>query len=369
MKCSQVTHHVFCRFYFQNTADEDYHILKDNTPLEELDYPYLTISQGDKVIEYQGILYSRMAPTKDSYVLIEAGKTITSPVVDLTSSYKFDSDGIYTIEYTKLFVYISDAEMSMIDDDKNLPQAMGYDDLVASTEIELRDTYYLKPTKYEVQMANMEFKRNTSLGDDQIVHISSNCRGFVLDNVPEKNSKQLQDDIEKVYDELCKAIPVAVADAQQNFRKKPYTDFFGDANKGWVINVLHKVQEGLKDTEKNLFLELKFVLRAEDCGLTTFAYVFTNREDRTVYFCWLFEIAYNFLSKGDLYNNYDSKFQCMAHEFTHLFAKTKDHRYGYYKCTSFLISSSKATNNADSYGYYVQDVYDKAACWGHSCDI
>ena len=180
MKCSQVTHHVFCRFYFQNTADEDYHILKDNTPLEELDYPYLTISQGDKVIEYQGILYSRMAPTKDSYVLIEAGKTITSPVVDLTSSYKFDSDGIYTIEYTKLFVYISDAEMSMIDDDKNLPQAMGYDDLVASTEIELRDTYYLKPTKYEVQMANMEFKRNTSLGDDQIVHISSNCRGYMF---------------------------------------------------------------------------------------------------------------------------------------------------------------------------------------------
>ena len=115
---------------------------------------------------------------------------------------------------------------------------------------------------------------------------------------------------------------------------------------------------------------MKFVLRAEDCGLTTFAYVFTNRDQiETVYFCWLFEIAYNFLSKGDLYNNYDSKFQCMAHELTHLFAKTKDHRYGYYKCTSFLISSSKATNNADSYGYYVQDVYDKAACWGHSCDI
>ena len=44
-----------------------------------------------------------MAPTKDSYVLIEAGKTITSPVLDLTSSYKFDSDGIYTIEYTKPF--------------------------------------------------------------------------------------------------------------------------------------------------------------------------------------------------------------------------------------------------------------------------
>ena len=110
-----------------------------------------------------------MAPTKDSYVLIEAGKTITSPVLDLTSSYKFDSDGIYTIEYTKPFAYISDAEMSMIDDDKNLPQETGYDDLVASTEIELRDTYYLKPTDYEVEMANKEFKRKTSLDDDQTV--------------------------------------------------------------------------------------------------------------------------------------------------------------------------------------------------------
>ena len=57
----------------------------------------------------------------------------------------------------------------MIDDDKNLPQETGYDDLVASTEIELRDTYYLKPTDYEVEMANKEFKRKTSLDDDQTV--------------------------------------------------------------------------------------------------------------------------------------------------------------------------------------------------------
>ena len=241
---------VFCRFYFQNTADEDYYILEDKTPLEGLDYPYLAISQGDKVIEYRGIHVSRMAPTKDSYVLIEAGKTITSPVVDLTSSYKFYSDGIYTIKYIKPFVYISDAEMSMIDDDKNLPQATGYDDLVASTEIELRNTYYLKPTNYEDRMANSEFKRKTSLDDDQTVYVSDGCCGieFVnLDQLPTASRTQMRTDVTELHNALCKdGYPRAVDDAELNSDKAPYKSFFGSASNKVVLKVLNDVKGALR---------------------------------------------------------------------------------------------------------------------------
>ena len=119
MKCSQVTRQVYCRFYFQNTADEDYYILRDNTPLEgkEMLYPYLTISQGHNVIEYVGVYMNRLPATKRSLIKIEAGKTITSPVVDVTSSYHFNNDGEYTIEYTKPFLYLPNMEVSMMDED------------------------------------------------------------------------------------------------------------------------------------------------------------------------------------------------------------------------------------------------------------
>ena len=48
----------------------------------------------------------------------------------------------------------------------------------------------------------------------------------------------------------------------------------------------------------------------------------------------------------------------MAHEYTHSFSNTEDHKYGYHGCRSIFFSTDKAVDNADSYGYYVQDVYD-----------
>ena len=300
MKCSQVTHQVFCRFYFQNTADEDYYILEDSTPLEGLDYPYLTISQGHKVIKYQGIHVSRMAPTKDSYVLIEAGKTITSPVLDLTSSYKFDSDGTYTIEYTKPFVYISDAEMSMIDDDKNLPQATDYDDLVASTKIELRDTYYLKPTNYEVQTANNEFEEKTSLGDDT-VYVSDGCRYAFLKNTDAiaptsgESAYFIERDVRELHTTLCLVgYPLAITDATSNSKKAPYTTFFGSGSNTVVLNVLNKVTNGLQKNQKTS--PIKYYFKGPNCKKSYYAY--TSFGIDKISFCQRFEDAPKFISRG-----------------------------------------------------------------------
>ena len=369
MKCSQVTRQVFCRFYFQNTADEDYYILRPTSPLEGLRYPYLTISQGDKVIEYRGIHVSRMAPTKDSYVLIEAGKTITSPVVDLTSSYKFDSDGTYTIEYTKPFVYISVAEMSMIDDDKNLPQATGYDDLVASTKIELRDAYYLKPTDYEVEMANWEFKRKTSLDNDQTVYISVSCMpiNFVNPTVLGNNAEQMKSDIRELHKKLCEtAYPNAITDATSNSKKAPYTSFFGsNANKEKVINVLTEVKDGLQNNKIIMYYSFRGPKceSEEDIAYSYYAKIPVGTQ-HVIYFCLKFETLSKYMIHGQyLYNTYSSKFKTMAHEYTHVFANTEDFLYGYHSC-KYWINAQDAVNNADSYAYYVQDVDEARAGTG-----
>ena len=186
MKCSQVTRQVYCRFYFQNTADEDYYILRDNTPLEgkEMLYPYLTISQGHNVIEYVGVYMNRLPATKCSLIKIEAGKTITSPVVDVTSSYHFNNDGEYTIEYTKPFLYLPNMEVSMMDED-TIIQGPSHDDLVASTVIYLTDTYNFKPTKLQMQRAKQKFNRETSVQDEP-VDITANCMIFSGDTTDRK---------------------------------------------------------------------------------------------------------------------------------------------------------------------------------------
>ena len=298
-----------------------------------------------------------MAPTKDSYVLIEAGKTITSPVLDLTSSYKFDSDGIYTIEYTKPFVYISDAEMSMIDDDKNLPQATGYDDLVASTEIELRDTYYLKPTNYEVEMANKKFKEKTSL-DDQIVYVSDGCCGFGYENMdgpPEVVTKQLIADIPEINTKLCDiGLPNAINDATTNSDQAPYKTYFGSQSNSDPLRVLNDVATAIHTETK----VIDYSFRGPDCKKKDYAYV-TSDTDK-VYLCEKFETSPKYIEKKKFkLTNYDTKFQTLAYEYTHLFANTADNGYGHLLCTT-VLSKSKAVNNADSFGYYIQDLSDEA---------
>ena len=76
MACNKALSTVACSFQFTNIADEDLYLLKRNTPLEEGFYsPFLTLSTEGRPVEYKGILASRIAPTKDEFVLLKAGET------------------------------------------------------------------------------------------------------------------------------------------------------------------------------------------------------------------------------------------------------------------------------------------------------
>ena len=47
----------------------------------------------------------------------------------------------------------------------------------------------------------------------------------------------------------------------------------------------------------------------------------------------------------------------MAHEYTHSFADTEDYVFGYYACQT-LITTAQSIDNADSFGFYIQNIYD-----------
>ena len=83
-----------------------FYLLKRNTPLEGFYSPFLTLSTEGHPVEYEGILASRIAPTKDEFVLLKAGESIAASV-QITDVFNIDTDGLYTVQYSKPFPKIS----------------------------------------------------------------------------------------------------------------------------------------------------------------------------------------------------------------------------------------------------------------------
>ena len=354
MKCSQVTRQVYCRFYFQNTADEDYYILNYNTPLEgkEMLYPYLTISQGHNVIEYVGVYMNRLPATKRNLIKIEAGKTFTSPVVDVTSSYHFNNDGEYTIEYTKPFLYLPNVEVSVMNDG-TIIQGPFHDDLVASTVIYLTDTYNFKPTKQQMELAKQKFNRETSLQDEP-VDITANCMKFSGDAKEKKikNYENVLTSTQKAHNLVCseRGLPNACKDANTRSTHAPFTTFFRSSDKDIVVEQLKKCRDNVQRSSATM----TYIFRAEECKNNEDYIAYTLQEvPDTIYLCESFE-GFR-IARFDFLTKHNTKFQTIAHEMTHLFARTTDVGYGYKTCKD--MNRDYSLGNADSYGFYIQGVF------------
>ena len=84
------------------------------------------------------------------------------------------------------------------------------------------------------------------------------------------------------------------------------------------------------------------------------AYVRKNVE--TINLCPAFE-GYP-KARYHMWNNRDTKFETIVHEMTHIWVGTRDYGdkgYGYDACKT--LDKTEALTNADSYGYYVQEVF------------
>ena len=112
MSCFQEVEDVLCGFKFANVAEEDYYLLKRQTPLERLYQCFLTVRHGNHPIKYEGI-WARHLPVKRSeYVLLQAGSTIYSPVLKLTEAYKFPHDGLYIYQAIAIPIKKQDAHIA-----------------------------------------------------------------------------------------------------------------------------------------------------------------------------------------------------------------------------------------------------------------
>ncbi len=86
------------KFTLVNESDARLYLLRWYTPLEGIAGEILAVKRDGELIPYQGILASRMPPTPDDYVALDAGASV-SVVVDLAEGYDLSTPGEYSVKF------------------------------------------------------------------------------------------------------------------------------------------------------------------------------------------------------------------------------------------------------------------------------
>ena len=131
MACHKVLSAVACSFEFTNINQGDYYLSKRNTPLEGFLSPFVAVSRDGVPLDYKGIYVSRAPATKDEFVLLKQGQSI-SATVQLNEAFTFPSDGLYNIRYTQPLEFLSKEEMEV--------KSAGYD---TTQQVKLSESVYI----------------------------------------------------------------------------------------------------------------------------------------------------------------------------------------------------------------------------------
>ena len=86
------------KFTLVNESDIRLYLLRWYTPLEGIAGEIFAVKRDGRLLPYRGLLASRMPPTPDDYVVLEAGASV-SVAVDLSEGYDLSEPGKYTVKF------------------------------------------------------------------------------------------------------------------------------------------------------------------------------------------------------------------------------------------------------------------------------
>ena len=87
----------------KNTGNKPYIFLPWGTPIEnKFTGACLKVTHDNKNIDYTGIMVKRVSPTEKDYITLEAGE-IAFGTVKLLDGYRFDENGVYTIQFEERY--------------------------------------------------------------------------------------------------------------------------------------------------------------------------------------------------------------------------------------------------------------------------
>ena len=314
MSCEKSLSAVACSFEFLNVADEDYYLLKRNTPLEGLISQFIAVSYEGRPLKYEGKLIHRDPPTKDEFVLLKAGQRIAA-TVQINDAFTLNDDGSYTVEYVKPLMVTPRDEMSMM------------------AEVTINEAIYI-----DLEGARHLSRPSTVDEDtaDFIVNIESCTTASFTGGTSSQRS-----DILKGHKKLCKEYADAKANVSNSDFYKTWFGTYTTARANHVKDVCQKCVDGL--TGKSV----SYVVNPSDCQSNWNAY--TRKGSTTVYLCPAYDNKSVYCkSSGD-----PTKEGILAHEWSHAFGYTDDNAYGATANKNLAKSDpDKAVRNADTYEYY-----------------
>ena len=321
MGCNKALSSVVCSFEFTNNANEDLYLLKRGTPLEGLFTPFITVSVAGVPVEYDGPFIHRLPPTKDEFVLLKAGESISASV-QITDAFSIDIDGLYTVQYSKPLQYLSVNEISELSNSQILRESSEQ----KSIHIYLEDTHaLLKPSRPE-----------ETDEVDYTVNIESCSSASFVGGTAAQNKGTLD-----AHKKLCSGID-KVNITNNNLYKK-WFGAFTTARQSKVKAVYKKMRDGLAGKT------VKYVNGGPYCRSNWYAYTYRGGSPPTVWICPLF---YTYPVSCGSPGTYTKEFG-LIHEWSHTFGYTYDHIYGSSQSQNLAKTNpDKAVENADNFGWH-----------------
>ena len=319
MACNKALSSVACSFEFTNNANEDLYLLKRNTPLEGLNSQFVSVSLDGRPLEYEGIIMYSLPPTKDEFVLLKAGESISASV-QITDIFSIDTDGLYTVQYSRPLQYLSVNEMSAMSIDQ-LRESI----VRGSVQLYLEDTsLLLKPKKEEIKA-------------DYTVHLEAcGSARFVGNN---QNAATLH-----AHQHLCSSL--LKAEGKVGFGIPISSKWFGaysPQRTAAAKSVYQKMRFGITTRT------VTYYNNGPQCKPNSYAY--TYKGATTVYLCPVYYRDQILCSTHS-----ESKEGTLVHEWSHAFSYTDDIVYGRGNSQNLArYHPNNAVRNAENYLYHYCD--------------
>ena len=323
MACHKALSAIACSFEYTNVANEDYYLLKHNTPLEGLRSPFITVSQDGVPLQYQGMYVRRAPPTKQAFVLLKAGKSVTA-TVQLNDIFTFSTDGLYNIQYAKSLKFILR---------KKIELQTATDKIEEVGRVEVRDfvSIYLEDT---VSLSRPVPVEEAKRGEYVYIEACDSVYKFIGGTEAQKNATT------DAHKKLCAGYATASNNVGNN---ADYILWFGV----YTAARAKKVSEVLDDSRDLISgNEITYDFTGSDCDSGVYAYTYYG--SKTVWLCEAYDEDPTYCRMGG-----SSKEETLAHEWTHASSDTEDYEYGVADCQQLARDDpAKAVNNADNYAFY-----------------
>ena len=328
MSCQKTLSDVKCSFDYTNNAQEDYYLLKRNTPLEGLISPCITISREGNPLEYEGIIVHRDAPNQEDFVLVKSGETVSASV-KLNDAFIFNSDGHYTIAYNTPLKCVSKDNMNAQSEGAKMSEVA----VEESTTLLMDNTVLLSRPDTQEEEEDEDQADETS---DKVEVESCSSARFISGSSTQRRHILL------AHKRICNKFARAYRQVGNNAHYRRWFGAYTSSRANIVKRVIAACYWGVRRNT------VTYSINPSRCRSNWNA--FTYKGSKTVYLCPAFHRKGIYCVRSGA----PTKEGILMHEWTHAFGRTSDHAYGASANQNLARTNpGRAVYNADSYEYFI----------------